>query len=120
MSHIVTIQTQVRDPAAIACACQRLQLPTPEFGPVNLFSTEATGWSVRLPDWNYPVVCDVELGQVYYDNFGGRWGEQRHLDLFLQIYAVEKTKLEARKQGYSAIEQSLADGSIKVTIEVGA
>jgi hypothetical protein len=120
MSHIVTIQTQVRDPVAISCACHRLQLPNPEFGHVTVFSTEATGWSVRLPGWNYSVVCDVEQGQVYYDNFGGRWGEQRHLDLFLQIYAVEKAKLEARKQGYSAIEQSLADRSIKVTIEVGA
>ncbi len=55
-----------------------------------------------------------------YDNYNGRWGDQQHLDFFLQIYAVEKAKLEARKQGYSAIEQPLADGSIKVTIQVGA
>jgi hypothetical protein len=120
MSHMVTIQTQVRDPAAISSACERLKLPSPEYGSVTLFTTEATGWSVRLPDWNYPVVCDVHRGQVYYDNFGGRWGEQRHLDAFLQLYAVEKAKLEARKQGYSTIEQSLSDGSIQVTIQVGA
>jgi hypothetical protein len=120
MSHLVTIQTQVRDPASISCACQRLQLPSPELGTVNLFSTQATGWAVHLPDWNYPVVCDVEQGQLYFDNFGGRWGDQRHLDAFLQAYAVEKAKLEARKQGYSATEQALSDGSIKVTIQVEA
>lgn len=120
MSHIVTIQTQVRDPAAIANACGRLKLPDPEFATVTLFSTDATGWVVRLPEWSYPVVCDIEKGQLHFDNFGGHWGNQEHLDQFLQIYAVEKAKLEARKQGYSAIEQPLADGSIKLTIQVGA
>jgi len=120
MSHIVTIQTEVRDPAAILSACQRLQLPEPEHATIVLFSSTATGWAVRLPEWSYPVVCDVEQGQLIYDNYGGRWGAQHHLDLFLQIYAVEKAKLEARKQGFSAIEQPLADGSIKVTVQVGA
>ena len=120
MSHIVTIQTQVRDPNSISLACQRLQLPVPEFGTVSLFATTATGWAVRLPAWTYPVVCDVEQGQLLFDNYGGRWGQQQHLDQFLQAYAVERAKLEARKQGYSAIEQSLADGSIKVTVQIGA
>ncbi|MDB5392449.1 MAG: hypothetical protein JWM11_8095 [Planctomycetaceae bacterium] len=120
MSHLVTIQTQVRDPAAISSACLRLQLPSPEFGTTALFSNQASGWAVQLPDWNYPVVCDVEQGQLCYDNYGGRWGDQQHLDHFLQIYAVEKAKIEARRLGHSTIEQSLADGSIKVTIQVGA
>lgn len=120
MSHIVTVQTQVRDPAAIGLACGRLLLPEPVFGTAQLFSTTATGWRVQLPDWHYPVVCDVEQGQIHFDNYGGRWGRQEHLDRFLQTYAVEKSKLEARKQGYFAIEQPLADGSIKVTIQTGA
>jgi len=33
--------------------------------------------------------------------------------------AVEKTRLEARKQGYDVAEQALADGSIKLTVQVG-
>jgi hypothetical protein len=41
----------------------------------------------------------------------GRWGEQVHLDQFLQAYAVERAKAEARSQGYFVTEQSLADGS---------
>ena len=36
MSHIVSIQTQIRDPAAIAAACQRLGLSA---GPVGNRST---------------------------------------------------------------------------------
>ena len=32
MSHIVTIRTEVRDPAAVAAACRRLGLPEPVHG----------------------------------------------------------------------------------------
>ena len=46
----------------------------------------------------------------------GHWGKQERLDQFLQIYAVEKAKIEARRNGYSVSEQPLEDGSIKVTI----
>lgn len=119
MSHIVTIQTQVRDPVAVAAACQRLGLPQPVQGRFRLFSGEVAGLGVELPGWRYPVVCQTETGEVKFDNFEGRWGEQRQLDAFLQGYAVEKTKLEARRRGHSVIEQPLADGSIKLTVQVG-
>jgi hypothetical protein len=33
--------------------------------------------------------------------------------------AVEKARIEARKRGHQVIEQALADGSIKLTIQVG-
>ena len=118
MSHVVTIQTQVRDPIAIHSACERLKLPAPVFGTARLFTTEATGWQVKLPDWLYPVVCETTHGRVKFDNYKGRWGDQTHLDSFLQRYAVEKAKLEARKQGHSAKEEQLADGSIRVQIAV--
>ena len=119
MSHIVEIQSEVRDPAAIRAACGRLKLEDPAFEEVKLFSGTKTGWAVRLPEWRYPIVCDVETGRVEFDNFGGKWGDQKHLDQFLQAYAVEKTKIEARKQGRSVVERTLTDGSIKLTINVG-
>ena len=118
MSHIVQIETQVRDPVAIQAACRRLGLADPIQQSVRLFSGEATGLAVQLPDWRYPVVCDTVTGQIRYDNFGGVWGEQAQLDQFLQAYATEKAKIEARKRGHSVTEQSLADGSIKLTIQV--
>ena len=119
MSHIVSIQTEVRDPAAIRSACDRLELPEPVFGKVKLFSSSETGWAVQLPEWRYPVVADVNTGKLAYDNYNGRWGEQKQLDRFLQGYAVEKAKIEARKKGHSIIEQPLEDGSIKLTVSVG-
>ena len=74
MSHIVTIKTEVRDAEALGLACRRLNLGEPVHKSVTLFSGEVTGYAVRLPDWRYPVVFDVEQGQVRYDNFEGRWG----------------------------------------------
>jgi hypothetical protein len=119
MSHIVSIKTEVRDPTAVAAACHRLALPEPVHGTVNLFSGEAAGWLVRLPDWQYPVAVDTATGQLKYDNYQGHWGDPAHLDRFLQAYAVEKTRIEARKRGHSVVEQPLANGSIKVTVNVG-
>lgn len=119
MSHIVHIQTEIRDATAVRAACDRLQLEAPVHGTTKLFSDQATGLAVKLPGWRYPVVCDLSSGQLKYDNYQGRWGEQQGLDRFLQAYAIEKARLEARKKGHSVREQTLSDGSVKLTIEVG-
>ena len=118
MSHIVTVKTEVRDAAAVQAACQRLGLAQPVQGTTKLFSGEATGLAVQLPDWQYPVVADLATGQLHFDDFGGRWGDKRHFDRFLQIYAVERARAEARKKGHVCTEQVLADGSIKLTIQL--
>ena len=119
MSHVVEIKTEIRDEAAVKAACTRLQLPTPESKTVRLFSATATGLCVQLPGWSYPVVCDLQSGALQYDNYQGHWGEQKHLNSFLQGYAVEKAKIEARKRGHSVSETNLHDGSIRVTVRVG-
>ena len=119
MSHIVTIKTEIRDANAVRAGCNRLRLPQPVQGMHKLFSGEATGLGVQLPDWKYPLVCELSTGQLKYDNYNGRWGKQQHLDAFLQSYAVEKSKLEARREGHSVTESLLANGSVKLTINVG-
>ena len=67
MSHLVTIQTKLYDAAAISAACQRLNLPAPVQGTVQLYSGEATGLIVQLPGWVYPAVVDTLTGVVRYD-----------------------------------------------------
>ena len=119
MSHVVEIKTEVRDEQAVKAACVRLQLPTPEHKTVRLFNATATGLCVQLPGWQYPVVANLQTGQLQYDNYQGHWGEQKHLHSLLQAYAVEKAKIEARKKGHSVSETRLQDGSIRVTIRVG-
>jgi hypothetical protein len=119
LSHIVEIRTEVRDEQAVRAACTRLQLAAPEHKTVRLFSATATGLCVQLPGWQYPVVCNLQSGAVQYDNYNGAWGEQARLNQFLQGYAVEKAKIEARKKGHTVTEARLQDGSIRVTVRVG-
>src|SRR5262249_32050658 len=88
MSHLVTIQTKVHDPAAVRAACLRLGLPAPVQGTAALFSGEASGLLVQLPGWEYPAVIDTLTGVVRYDHYNGAWGDPVHLDRFLQRYAV--------------------------------
>ena len=116
MSHIVVIQTRLHDIAAITAACKRLNLAEPIQGKAQLYSGSAEGLLLQLPDWHYPAVIDTATGQVHFDNFQGHWGEQQHLDRFLQAYAAEKVKLESRKKGYVVSEQQLQDGSIRLQI----
>jgi hypothetical protein len=118
ISHVVQIQAQIRDAAAVRAACQRLGLPAPVHGKTQLFSSESVGLAIQLPNWQYPIVADLTTGQVKYDDFQGRWGEKRHLDRFLQAYACEKAKIEARRHGHSVTETTLANGSIKLVIQV--
>jgi len=119
MSHVCTIETRVRDIGALRAACRRLGVTEPVLETVELFSAKATGYCVRLPGWRYAVVTDLANGQLQFDNFQGRWGEQAELDKLLQAYACEATKLEARRKGHTWTEQHLADGSIKLTLAVG-
>jgi hypothetical protein len=119
LSHIVEIKTEIRDEQAVRAACTRLQLSPPEQKAARLFSTTARGLCVQLPQWQYPVVINLQTGQTQFDNYGGHWGEQKHLNSFLQAYAVEKSKMEARKRGHSVSETKLEDGSIRVTVRVG-
>jgi hypothetical protein len=91
MSHVVTIQTKVHDPHAVAAACRRLNLAAPVQGKAKLYSGEAEGLVVQFPGWQYPAVIDPLTGAVRYDNFNGVWGDQAQLDSFLQAYSVEKT-----------------------------
>jgi hypothetical protein len=119
MSHIVSIKTEIRDPTALVAACRRLGLDQPVRGTARLFTSEAEGLIVNLPDWRYPLVIDTDTHHVQYDNYGGQWGKQSQLDRLLQAYAVEKAKIESRRAGYTVTEQPLSDGSIKVTIQTG-
>ncbi len=117
MSHIVTIQTEVRCRESVHAACRRLQLPPPTEGIHRLFASEASGLGVRLPAWRYPVVCELPTGTLRYDTYGGHWGDPRQLDRFLQGYAVERATLVARRSGHSVHEEPLPNGSVRLVVQ---
>ena len=119
MSHIVQITTEIKNEAAVQAACGRLHLPAATHGRFELYNSTETGLGIELPKWRYPVVANLETGNLRFDNYGGRWGDQEYLDQFLQRYTVEAATIAARKEGHSVTEQSLEDGSIKLTVTVG-
>jgi hypothetical protein len=117
MSHVVTLRTQLKDPAALAAACQRLALPAPVEGAARFYDGQtAAGLLVRLPGWRYPLVVDPATGEVRQDHFNGAWGEPRQLDRLLQVYAVEKIRREGHARGYRVTEQALSDGSVQIVL----
>ena len=118
MSHIVSVRTEVRDRHAVEAACRRLMWSEPIVGVHKLFTKTVEGLGVQAPRWQYPIVCDLATGELSYDNYEGRWGDPVELDRFKQSYAVERTKIEARKQGRYVSEQTLADGSVQLTIQL--
>ncbi len=92
MSHIMTITTQVKDRAAILAACRQLHLPEPIQGTARLYSGQATGLLLQLPGWRYPVILDTATDTMHFDHFQGRWGDQVHLNRFLQRYVVDRNQ----------------------------
>ena len=75
--------------------------------------------AARPTRWPPTLLCDTASGVVRFDNYNQQWGRQEQLDRLLQAYAVERARIEAIKRGHSVSEQLLADGSIKVVIQVG-
>src|ERR1035437_6814728 len=92
VSHIVSIKTEMRDPAALAAPCARLGLKPPVHGTARLYASQATGQIVELPGWTYPVVIDTEQRQISMDTYGGAWGDQKELDKLIQAYAICKSE----------------------------
>lgn len=63
-----------------------------------------------MPEGDYVMIFDFWNPEIT-TKMGGKAAEG-----FLQRYAAEKAKLEARKKGYKVAEQKLADGSIKLSL----
>jgi len=124
MSHIVTVELELKDKQAIINACTRLTNDTQmknvqllnngEVQEYKLFSGQkCTGIGIQLDNWNYPVVIDAETGKVKYDNYKGSWGEQVRLDEFVQATALEAMKIQAELANQQWHEEVQEDGTIK-------
>ena len=121
MSPFTTIETQIRDIPALREACR-------ELGVELLENTEARGYTgnqhrgdlvIRLrgpydvalnsQDGRYGLTCDWWGGHVEKE-LGAGYGK------LLQLYGVYRAQAEAHRKYYSTRRQTLADGSIRLTI----
>jgi hypothetical protein len=122
MSHFTTVQTQVRDIAALRDACQELGLQVVENADARGYAGNKLpgDYVVRLkgpydialnrqPDGTFGLTTDWWAGYVA-NEVGPDYGK------LLQLYGVHKTMREARKKGLTARRQALSDGRIKLTI----
>jgi hypothetical protein len=116
MSHISKIELEVKDLGVLSQACTRLGLSLIKAQKTfRWYGQEAPcDHCIRVPGASYEIGVisrdgSYELGCDYYDKnletvIGQRGG------LLKQAYAAEKTRLEARKKGYSVIERQTATG----------
>jgi len=122
MSHWTTVQTQIRDIDALRAACAELNLALLE-------NTEARGYGnnrhkgqfvirlngpydialVRQTDGSFSLLTDWWDGHVERE-VGRNFGR------LLQLYAVHKAAIEARKRGLSIQRKQLQNGAITLTI----
>lgn len=122
MSHFATIQTQVRDMAALREACRELGVELIENAVARGYgrNTHRGDYVIRLkgpydialnrqPDGCYGLTCDWWDGHVEREA-GANYGR------LLQLYGVHKARIEAQRKGYTVRRQALGDGSIKLTI----
>jgi hypothetical protein len=117
MSHISKIELEVKDLGTLASACTRLGL--------NLIKGQKTfKWygqedgkcdhAIKVPGANYEIGVikadnALELQCDYFENAIGKAIGQTG-GLLKQAYAVERTKAEARRKGYSVIENTTDSG----------
>lgn len=130
MSHFVTIQTQVRDVAALEDACA-------ELGVELLHDAEARGYAnqsrhgdlvIRL-NGHYDIAAnresegvETETASAPYTLTTDWWGGHVEKEVgpnygrLLQLYGVHKTMREASRKRLRVTRRQETDGSIRLTL----
>ena len=122
MSHFTTINTQIKDIAALQAACNDLGLELlPNAEARGYGSTRQSGdFVIRLkgpydvalnpqPDGNYGLSTDWWDGHVE-NEVGKDYGK------LLQLYGVHKAIIEARKKGHMVRRTLQQNGAIRLVI----
>jgi hypothetical protein len=122
VSHFTSIQTQIRDIAALRAACAELGVGLVENAVARGYgsNTHKGEYVIKLKgpydiavnrqqDGTYGLTTDWWDGHVEKE-VGKNYGR------LLQLYGVHKARIEAQKKGYTVRRQTLGDGSIKLVI----
>ena len=125
MSHISKIELEVRDLGILGQACTRLGLELlKNKKSFRWYGKEAASdHAIMVPGANYEIGVVkkdglYELNCDYYDrNIEKVIGSQG--GLLKQAYAVIKTRVEARRKGYSVLERQ-TENSIKLHVRISS
>lgn len=116
MSHITKRKSSMKNPDCIRKAAKRVGA---EYLGIQQKGRGGAGVQVKLPGWQYPVTIKTDTGECVFDNYSGRWGDEKDLDALKQGYAVEAAKAQAKAEGHAFEEETLANGDIKCVIPLG-
>ena len=124
MSHISKIELEVNDLGTLAQACHRLALQLVQGQKTfKWFGSEAgkCDHAIRVPNANYEIGVikagnAFELQCDYFDQAIGKAIGQNG-GLLKQAYAVERTRAEARRKGYTVIEKTTPQG-IRLQVQI--
>lgn len=126
MSHFTTIQTEVRDLAALRDACVELSLHLYDAIHCRGYgSTRRKAAHVIRLKGPYDIAVDP-TSEGRYDLTTDWWGGHVEREVgkdygrLLQSYGVHKTLREARTRGLRVTRRIESDGSVLLTLEGGA
>ncbi len=124
MSHISKIELEVRDLRTLRQACTRLGLTLLERKKTFKWYGQEDGQcdhAIRVPGASYEigVIKSADLYELQCDFWDSAIEKAigQKGGLLKQAYAIERTKTEARRKGYSIIEQE-TDSGIRLNIRV--
>lgn len=123
MSHFTTIETQIKDIDALRAACAEMDL-------LLLENTEARGYGsnarhgdhvIRLKG-PYDIAVNHDASgtcQLTTDWWDGHVEREvgPNFGRLLQLYAVHKASMEARRRGYRVQRENQTNGEIKLVLQ---
>ena len=124
MSHISKIELEVKDLGTLRQACSRLGLNLIEGKKAFKWYGQEDGkcdHAIQVPGANYEIGV-IKIGNLYelkcdYWDSGIGKAIGTSGGLLRQAYAVERSKTEARRKGYSVIEKT-TDLGIRLHVRV--
>jgi len=92
VSHTLHQESQMTDERHIATAVGAVGGEVSEATSARFYDkSEHEGVVVQLPGWRYPVIVKAG-GELAFDTYRGRWGDEAVLDRLRQEYAFAVTK----------------------------
>jgi len=123
MSHFTTIQTQIKDLEALKSACAEMGLTVLENAKARGYYEANTNGDLviklkgpydiavqKQPNNTYGLTADLWNGHVEQE-VGPGYGK------LLQLYAVHKAMIEARRKGHLVTRHNKPSGEIKLVIQ---
>jgi hypothetical protein len=89
-------------------------------GTVTFFDdTTSTGYRIKLPGFDYPIVVDPKSGNIAMDNYNGKWGDEKYINELKRAYPMQiavEAAAEHNATNFDVVTN--ADGSVDIEIEV--